>query len=305
MVAGQRFRTMSNNTKRPTWQCVLIAWGDKYGVDIINGLVDSIAHHAKITPSFILITDRQRDGLNANINCVNFPKHWLDEKLLRSGCQAKLAMFEAGVIAQDKPAIYVDLDTVVLGDLGILLSLQQTPQTVAILQSAIIPFGIIGRTLYRVTKQRKYARGNSSVVVYHPAHCHYIAKRFLDLYAKYPNFEFRPMVADERFISWVAQPHMRALPKRWVVKFSAEYMSICKYWLYIKALLPWVQQRRKNQCAVTLAGLHIKPEKLLALQDGSVIIDEKKRKLIWSKRTLGAMQDIIRAYYKRTKEIYT
>lgn len=292
---------MASNPTTPTWQCVLIAWGDKYGVDVINGLANSVAQHASIAPRFVLITDRARAGLHADIQCVDFPQHWLDAPLKRSGCQAKLAMFERGVIPEDLPAIYVDLDTVILGDLGGLLSLQRTPKTLAILQSAIIPFGAIGRALYRISNKRKYARGNSSVVVYHPAHCHYIAEQFLELYAKHPNFTFRPMVADERFMSWAAQPYMRALPKRWVVKFSGEYMSICKRWLYIKALLPWVQRRRKQQIAVTLAGLHIKPEKLLALQDGSVIIDEKKRQMVWSKRTLGAMQTIIRNYYNRTK----
>ena len=99
-------------------------------------------------------------------------------------------------------------DTIVLGDLSAGLALMQNRQTVAILQSAIIPFGWIGRTLYRWTNRRRYARGNSSFVIYHPAECHFIAERFKALLEQNPKFEFRPMVADERFISWVAQEHM-------------------------------------------------------------------------------------------------
>lgn len=287
----------STTYREPIWQCVLIAWGEKYGVDVINGLADSIARHASVTPRFVLITDRKRVGLRSDIMTVDFPEVWLDEPLKRSGCQAKLAMFAKGVIPEDLPAIYVDLDTVVMGDLSELLTLQRTPKTVAILQSAVVPFGIIGRTIYRWSNKKRYARGNSSVVVYHPAQCHYIAEQFLDLYAQHPNFEFRPMIADERFMSWAAQPHMRALPRRWVVKFSAEYMSFIKPWLFVKAMLPWVRQRRKNQLAVTLAGLHIKPEILLALEDGAVIVDNKKRHMVWSKATLGDMKKTIRAYY--------
>lgn len=282
----------------PTWQCVLIAWGDKYGVDVINGLVDSVVRYAKITPRFVLITDRERVGLNTNIQCVDFPQYWLDAPLLRSGCQAKLVMFERGIVPEDLPAIYLDLDTMILGDLGVLLSLLRTQQTVAMLHSAIIPFGAIGRALYRYTNKRRYARGNSSITVYHPAHCHYISEHFRKLYAQHPNFEFRPMIADERFISWVAQPHMRTVPNRWGVKFSREYMFVWAPWLYIKALLPWVRKRRSQQLAVTLAGMFIKPEKLLALPEGAVIIDEHRRRLVWSKKTMGNMKAVVANYYK-------
>ncbi len=279
------------------WQCVLICWGDKYGVDIINRLVDSVAEHSPGCSRFLLLTDRERRGLRPQIECIEHPKHWLDAPLRRSGCQAKLAMFEEGVLPTDLPAIYIDLDTIVLGDMGRLLRLQRTPQTIAILQSAIIPFGALGRWLHRNTQGRRYARGNSSVVVFHPAHCHFVAAEFMRLYAQHPNFEFRPLVADERFISWVAQPYMRAIPKSDVVKFPGEYMFSWSAWLYFKALLPWVRRRRARQIAVTLNGLLIKPERLLALAEGEVIVDEKGRQLVWSERTLGPMKKTILRFY--------
>ena len=287
----------SNPTHAPAWQCVLICWGDKYGVDIVNRLVDSVAEHSPGCARFVLLTDRERPGLRPQVQCIAHPQHWLDAPLKRSGCQAKLAMFEQGVLATDLPAIYIDLDTIVLGDMGRLLRLQRSPQTIAILQSAIIPFGPLGRWLHRRTQGRRYARGNSSVVVFHPAHCHFIAEEFMRLYAQHPNFEFRPMVADERFISWVAQPHMRAIPKTDVVKFPGEYMFPWPAWLYIKAWLPWVRRRRAGQLAVTLNGLLIKPEKLMALAEGDVIIDEKGRHLVWSERTLGPMKNTILRFY--------
>lgn len=281
----------------PEWQCVLICWGDKYGVEIINRLVDSVAEHSASLPRFVLITDRDRPGLRPYLQCVTYPQHWLDAPLRRSGCQAKLVMFEEGILATDLPAIYIDLDTIVLGDMGHLLRLMYSPQTIAILQSAIIPFGTFGRWLHRKTEGRRYARGNSSVVVFHPAHCQYIAAEFRRLYALHPHFEFRPMIADERFISWVAQPHMRAIPKTDVVKFPGEYMFPWPLWLYIKAWLPWVRRRRAKQIAVTLNGLMIKPERLLALSEGDVIVDEKGRKLVWSERTLGSMKSTILRFY--------
>jgi hypothetical protein len=284
----------------PTWQCVLICWGEKYGVNIINGLIDSVLRHSASPPRFVLITDREREGLRAGVQTVRFPDRWLLPQLKGSGCQAKLVMFETGILTEDLPAVYIDLDTVVLGDMARLLALLDTPQSVAILHSAIIPFGYFGRWLHRVSQGKRYARGNSSVVVFHPAHTRFIAERFMDLLSQYPRFEFRPMVADERFISWVAQPHMRTVPAQQVVKFPRAYMFYWSWVLYLKAAMPWVKTRRARQLAVTLNGLLIKPEKLLDLKEGDVIVDEKNRKLVWSVRTMGAMKQTILDFYAST-----
>ena len=289
---------MTNSESTPTWQCVLVCWGDKYSAPIINKLVLSIGENTPQSPRFVLITDRPRPEVDPSVQQVPFPEYWLQPLFRRSGCQAKLAMFEKGVVPDDLPAIYVDLDTIVMGDLSRGLGLMEDPQTIAILHSAIIPFGPIGRALYRWTQGRRYARGNSSFVVYHPAECHYIAERFRELFKANPNFEFRPMVADERFISWVAQPHMKRIPKSFAVKFPGEFMFYWGWWLYVRACLPWVRKRRSSLVAVTLNGLMIKPERLLELRDGDVIVDEKSRKLIWSRSTLGAMQEKILSYYQ-------
>lgn len=282
---------------QPRWQCVLICWGDKYGTPLINHLVRSIAEKAASVPRFVLITDSDKPDLLEGVQCVRFPDYWLQAPLRRAGCQAKLVMFEQGILPQDLPALYVDLDTIVLGDLEQGISLMDTPQTIAMLQSAVIPFGPLGRLRHRLSQGRHYARGNSSFVVFHPAHNHFIAARFRELFARHPAFEFRPMIADERFISWAAQPHMKAIPNAFAVKFPGEFMFFWAWWLYVKALLPWVRARRKHLAAVTLNGLMIKPEKLLQLRDGDRLIDEKNRVLVWSPRTLGAMQQRIRDYY--------
>lgn len=283
---------------QPLWQCVLICWGTKYNTSLINNLIRHIAHKAETVPRFVLITDADKPDLLDGVDTVRFPDFWLQAPLKRSGCQAKLVMFEKGILQEDLPAIYVDLDTIILGDLQQGLVLMDTPKTVAILQSAIIPFGPIGRWRHRASGGRHYARGNSSFVVFHPAHNHFIAERFRELFAQHPNFEFRPMIADERFISWAAQPHMKAIPKSFAVKFPGEFMFFWGWWLYVRARLPWVRARRRRLAAVTLNGLLIKPEKLLELQDGGRITDEKGRVLIWSPHTLGAMQEEICRYYK-------
>ncbi len=281
----------------PTWQCVLICWGTRYSTELINNLIQHIARHASRPPQFVLITDRPKPGLLSSVRVVPFPEYWIQPELLRSGCQAKLAMFERGVLDDALPAVYIDLDTVVLGDMVRVLELMTEPSAIALLQSAILPFGPIGRWVHRRTQGRRYARGNSSVVVFHPAHHHAIAERFRAIHDQDPAFSFRPTHADERFISWVAQAHARAIPKSLVVKFPGEFMFPLVGWLKLRALLPWVKRRREGLVAVTLCGLSIKPEMLLALPEGARLIDEKRRVLIWSRRVLGPMQQRIRDFY--------
>lgn len=275
----------------------MVCWGDKYSVALINHLMGQIEHFAHSAPRFVLICDTPKVGLREDALVRDFPEFFLQPQFKRGGCQAKLAMFEQGVVPDDLPAVYVDLDTVILGDLGSGLRFVDAPESVAILPSAIIPFGAMGRWLYRVTNQRRYARGNSSIVVFHPAHCGFIAERFRALYAEFPNLDFRPMVADERFISWVAQPFMRALPKSFVVKFPGEFMFFWRWWLFVKARLPWVVRRREHLVAITLNGLLIKPEHLVQLSEGEVVVDNKGRQLVWSRRTLGRSLDRILAFY--------
>lgn len=279
------------------WQCVMVCWGDKYPVELINHLMHEIARHAASPPRFVLICDLPKPGLREGAITVDFPPFFLNPAFKKGGCHAKLAMFEKGVLPEDLPAIYIDLDTIVLDDISVALALMDSHQTVAMLPSAIIPFGPIGRSIWWLTNKKNYARGNSSMVVFHPAQCHYVAETFRRLFAQHPDFGFRPMIADERFISWVAQPFMKKLPNTLIVKFPGEFMFPWRWWLYVKAQLPWVRARRAKLAAITLNGLLIKPEMLVQLAEGEVVVDNKSRQLIWSEKTLGGIKSEISSYY--------
>ncbi len=285
----------------PTWQCVMVCWGDKYPIELINHLMQEIARHAVSPPRFVLICDLPKPGLREGAITVEFPPFFLNPAFKKGGCQAKLAMFEKGVLPEDLPAIYIDLDTIVLGDISVALALMDSPQTVAMLPSAIIPFGPIGRSVLKLTNKKNYARGNSSMVVFHPAECHYVAETFRSFFAQHPDFGFRPMVADERFISWVAQPFMKKLPNTLIVKFPGEFMFPWRWWLYVKAQLPWVRKRRAHLAAITLNGLLIKPEMLVKMAEGEIVVDNKSRQLVWSPSTLGSYFKEIPQYYAYLK----
>lgn len=279
----------------------MVCWGDKYPITLINHLMAQIERHAPSSPRFVLICDQPKLGLRSDAITRDFPPFFLNPQFKKGGCQAKLAMFEKGVLPEDLPSIYIDLDTIVLGDISAGLQLMDTRQTVAMLPSAIIPFGPIGRTIWKWTNKKNYARGNSSMVVFHPAECHYVSETFRSLYGQHPDLSFRPMVADERFISWVAQSHMKKLPNSLIVKFPGEFMFPWRWWLYVKAQLPWVRARRAKLAAITLNGLLIKPESLVSLSEGEVVTDNKFRKMVWSERTMGGFRGQILNFYQFLK----
>jgi hypothetical protein len=279
------------------WQCVLIAWGDRYPVSEINRLVCSIRPGSEGPQRFLLLSDRERPGLDTGVELRRIPEWFMAPELRGSGCQAKLCLFEPGVVPGDMPAIFLDLDTMVFGDLSRLLDVMETPQTVAILQSAILPFGAVARWLYRVTDKRRYARGNSSVIVFHPVHTTFIAQRFRELVDIHGIAGFRPLLADERFISWVAQPVMRAVPGHLVVKFPTEYMQPWRWLVHLRASLPWIQRRRAGLIALTFPGVKLKAEDLAALPEGAVVTDRKGRKLFWTDRAIGTLRQKIVDFY--------
>ncbi len=281
------------------WQLVLVLWGKKYPAHEVNHLITTIRDRADPKPARItLLTDRPRDRLDPQVTQRQIPVFFLQPQFLTGGCQAKLCVFEAGLVPDDMPAIYVDIDTVVFGNLARMCSLLRNDQTMAIFQSALLPFGALARALYRWTDGRKYARGNSSIIVYHPRACTHIAAKFREMVAAHGPNGRRPMIADERFMSWAHQPHMRAIPRHMAVKLPTEVMLPWRWLIRARGSLPWVHARWTGLIAVTLPGAEVKGEELLALAEGAEVVDRKGRRLIWSERTLGPLKTMLEAHYR-------
>ena len=290
---------MTAKSATPTWQCLLICWGDKYHSEYINHTIEAVIRECASTPRFVLISDRPRPGLHPDVQVVDFDPWWLQKQFRTVTLQAKLNMCVKGVVPDDLPVVYLDLDTAVLGDIGKAVGLMRNRKSVLMVQSVVLPFGWAGRLVYRLTGGKRYARGNSSIVVFHPAECSYIAETFRELYEQHgQSFGIRPMIGDERFISWCAQMHLNRVPNGLGVKFLNEYMYRSKALIYLKAALPWVRARREGLAAVTLPGEYVKPERIVDYEDGFEIRDEKQRWLLWNDRALGSMRRRLQDYYR-------
>lgn len=289
---------MNNPSVEPQWQCVLVCWGEKYGVHVINNLVKHILTAATSEPAFVLVTDRPKPGLLACVQTVEFPPFWRQPSFFRGGCQAKLAIFESEVLPYQVATVYVDLDTMVFGDISQGFSFVQRASDIAIFQSGLLPLGRIGQFIFFVTKQRRYARANSSLIFFHPSETQFIAEKFREEFRLDEALTQRFMIADDRFISWVAQKHLCRIPPYFAVKFPDEFMSHFSLWLYVRASFPWVKYRREKLIAITLNGLTVKPEQLLKLADGERMEDRRGRVLIWSQKTVGFLIEKIEHFYQ-------
>lgn len=284
-------------TVSPEWQLVLILWGTKYGAEEVSQLVETIGQHASRPFRTVLITDRPRSNLPNGVVQRDFPDFFLQGEMKTAGCQAKLAMFEDGVVPTDLPAVYVDIDTVVFGDMSKFLDIAKTDKALVLFQSALVPIGAVGRWIWRRSHKQRYARGNSSIVVFHPRECGYIATKFRELHADYGMEGFRPMIADERFMSWAAQETLQAIPKTMAVKFPTEFMLPWAWLIYVRATMPWVRARWKALAAVTLPGVEVKGQELLHMPEGGGFVDRKGRRLIWSESAIGPMKQKLTDYY--------
>ena len=281
----------------PSWQCVLIAWGDRYPVADVNRLVQSIRAHARGLARVLLLSDRPREGLEPGVELRDIPGWFLAPEFRQGGCQTKLCLFEPGVVPDDMPAVYVDLDTLVFGDLSHVLEVMRTPETVGLLPASVLPFGALSRALGRLTGGRTAARGNSSVVVFHPGQTGFIAARFRALVGQGADLHKGALRADDRFISWVAQDRLRAVSSRHVVKFPAEFMYPWRWLVHLRAALPWVRRRRAGLVAVTFPGASFKGEDLARLPEGAEVTDRRGRRLFWTDRALGGIRAVIRQRY--------
>jgi hypothetical protein len=285
------------------WQLIVVLWGDKYPEAEVNYLIENAIAQSQPHPKRVtVLTDRARPGIHPSATQRAIPDFFLNPQFLGGGCQAKLCIFEEGIIPDDVTAIYVDIDTVILGNLARLTSLLRTPATIAVLEGAFLPFGRLARALFRISRGRLYARGNSSVVVFNPRPCTPIATRFREAFARHGASSHRPMVADDRFISWTNQAHMRLIPKSMAIKFTGEFMLPWPWAIYARARLPWVRRRWSQLIAITLSGTDVKRDELMHLCEGQTLTDRKGRMLIWSETAMGSIKPRILAYYQKLQQ---
>ena len=99
--------------------CVVICmkWGTLYGADYVNVLKNAVSAHLDRPHRFVCLTD-DSTGFIDGIEVFPIPEHGFGTGEYRFGGWPKLSVFAEDLYGLKGRALFIDLDTVILGDLG-------------------------------------------------------------------------------------------------------------------------------------------------------------------------------------------
>lgn len=282
---------------REGWCLVLVIWGEKYSDAHVNLAIRTAKACSPSLRHVVLFTDRDRPGIDPLAEQRPFPEFFRRPVWFTHGYIAKLSMFSRGDLPADMACVYVDLDTVITGDLGKLAALVRAPNDYLMLPPGnLIGFGRLRRLIYKLTDGRIYAIGNSSILAYssaaEPNLCDVFRAQLESGDPADPKLHI-----DDRFISWFAQPRLRAVPSSLAVMFRREFLSHTSLGHIVKNRIGPLLGRRRRLVAITLNGMDFTAEGVRALQDGAELSDGRGRTGRWSDAALGPIKGVIADYY--------
>ena len=98
---------------------VLALWGVRYGTPHVNGLVEAAFRLSPALDRVVLMTDRIRAGIDPRVKQSLFPPPYDRPEFYGHGYRAKLAVFSAIPASDDLPCVFLDLDSIIVGDLPV------------------------------------------------------------------------------------------------------------------------------------------------------------------------------------------
>ena len=251
--------------RTPKLTVVFVLWGDAYGAAHVNALVRDVGAHASIPVGYICFTDRDRPDLHRLARQVPIPSPF-EDPAFRRGARTKLCQFAAGALDPSRPALFLDLDTMVTGDVARLAEAIH-PDGLTILPATFRPAYRVLHAVSRAGLGPMTGRVNSSVMGYWPGAMADLAPQFLaDVDAGLTD---RFMIADDRWLSRRAADRIRLWSRHHVTKFADAF----GHPLRRRATGPLV--------ALTFPGNDLGPDALLAAPDGARLKDRRGRRLIW------------------------
>jgi hypothetical protein len=283
---------------QPFW-LILVAWGDRYHDGYITEIAGRTLALSPGCRQVVLVTDRDRPGVDGRVAQVPFPEGFRAPEMFQGGYPGKLAMLTCPGAPADMRCVYLDLDTVVMGDVGQIAADLRDPGKVLMLKAGTMGFNTLSRLRHRLSGGEGFSTGNSSVLAFTAANGRALAARFLALRSDPAERNRKYMTVDDNFISWAAAQQLREVDAGLAVMFRREFLSRLPGYARLKARLPWVRRRREGLVAVTLNGMEFKPAALLALSEGEPIRDRKGRRGRWSRADMGSPRDRIAEYCAR------
>lgn len=260
-------------------QVVCVVWGTKYGADDVNYMARAVRDGTDASIRFICVTDMDNGPLDEAIIAKPFPSfdHPFDE--MKKGCRLKLSVFADGILDPDLPTVFLDMDTMVIGDVKRLAG-AAAPGELAMMRNHYIQTWR-WPTWLRLTVGKRYYFGNSSIMAFRQRDFAALFSSFNSELAATIGPVPKHLQSDERFISYFARDRVRVFSNRDAVVFSHEFMAPFLALAQTRSRLPSVKRRRSQLVAVTFVGDDVKPRYIADLKTGDVVT-HKGQKMLWN-----------------------
>lgn len=284
---------------------VMIAWGSKYSDRQIQYIHEN-ARKSVGYRSTILITDKLRSNLSDEIEQKHIPEFYDKQEFFKGGLRAKIAIFDRTILPKETVCLYVDLDSLILGDLQSVVKLLKSKNEILMLPPhGLEKISFVARLLARITSGKFFPVGNSSIMLFNSSESLNISESFKVLYHNKKREEHFSI--DDGIISWCSKRNLNWFPKTTCTMFRRKYMSRSVVVLYLTLLIDLFFRTKTEPAILTFNDDFCKPDALVKLRPGKKAVDMKGRKLIWSKRFLGPPHDAIHAWdrYLNAKDINT
>ena len=268
------------------WYLILMIWGEQYTDEHCNKLIRQAMHFSKKCQGAIVFSDRLDRSIDPRGRLVAIPDDFSDPEMKVGGLPVKLSIFEVEGVPDEAVCVYVDLDSVVVGNLDRIAALSDRAKLWTI-PTFPRPFSSSSRFFWRVTKRKRYRFGNSSAFVYRNKYRNNPTAQFRQL--RQQKALPKKLMHDDRFIGWSSQDVVRGLPTNLVVNFRYEFL-----WpnVFIGRIVTLFRRRsRKSLVLITFAGPMTKPETLCKLEDGSRVKDHHGRVGVWNDRYTSGVRD--------------
>jgi hypothetical protein len=288
---------MEDTMENKGWYLVLMIWGDRYSDAFCNRLIHSTFKYSKACCGAIIITDRCDRDIDPRGMQVEISSYFNTSTFKTGGLAVKISMFEINEIPEGATCIYVDLDSLILGELDSVAALSDEAKlwTIDVFPSR---FNARARRKALRTGGQKYRVGNSSAFVYRNKFAGNPAEKFRERHAA---DQLTPdMIHDDKFIAWAGQQYLRGFPTDMVSYFRVEFL-----WptMWIADLVSKFRKAaRKNIKIVTFAGPKTKLDILLKLPDGATITCHHNRVARWDDQQTNKIKSAIIEEYESFPE---
>lgn len=96
---------------------VCMKWGSLYGSEYVNLLSRAVLSNLPEEHEFMCLTDNT-DGIDARVKCEPLPELPIDSSYWKKGGWPKLAVFQPGFLPDGYRVLFVDLDTIITGNIS-------------------------------------------------------------------------------------------------------------------------------------------------------------------------------------------